>query len=72
MLGGSLNLHTLPDGGTLAVVESFESGEPVEAPKKILELTQKFDLARSLALTDDESLDLIRQYLKEYEGEEDS
>ncbi|MGP3979177.1 DUF5753 domain-containing protein [Streptomyces sp. 8N114] len=72
MLGGSLNLHTLRDGGTLAVVENFESGEPIEAPKKVLELTQKFDLARSLALTDDESLDLIRRYLGEYAVEDDS
>jgi transcriptional regulator with XRE-family HTH domain len=67
MLGGSLTLHTLPDGATIAVVESFDSGEPVESPRRVLELTQKFDMARSLALTDDESVDLIRTYLKEYE-----
>lgn len=72
ILGGSLTLHTLPDGTTIAVVESFDSGEPVESPRRVLELTQKFDTARTLALTDDESLDLIRKYLKEYEVEYDS
>ncbi|WP_431984900.1 DUF5753 domain-containing protein [Streptomyces qinglanensis] len=72
MLGGSLTLHTLPDGATISAVESFDSGEPVESPRRVLELTQRFDMARSLALTDDESLDLIRKYLKEYEVEDDS
>ncbi|GAA2662593.1 hypothetical protein GCM10010400_22120 [Streptomyces aculeolatus] len=72
MMGGSLTLHTLPDGATIAVVESFDSGEPVESPRRVLELTQKFDTARSLALTEDESLDLIRAYAKEYADEDDS
>lgn len=71
MLGGSLTLHTLPDGATIAVVESFDSGEPVESPRRVLELTQRFDTVRSLALTDDESFDLIRTYVKEYEVEDD-
>ncbi|WP_229375988.1 DUF5753 domain-containing protein [Streptomyces spirodelae] len=70
--GGSLTLHTMPDGATIAVVESFDSGEPVESPRRVLELTQRFDMARSLALTDEESLDLFRQYLKEYDVEDAS
>ncbi|MFI5805780.1 DUF5753 domain-containing protein [Streptomyces sp. NPDC051561] len=72
MLGGSLTLHTMPDGSTMAAVETFDSGEPVESPRRVMELTQRFDLARSLALTDDESLGLIHEYLKEYEVEDDS
>ena len=72
LLGGSLTLHTLPDGTTIAAVESFASGEPVESPNKVLELTERFDVARSLALTEDESHALIREYLKEYEVEDDS
>lgn len=67
MLGGTLTLHTMPSGETMAAVESFDSGEPVESPKRVLELTQNFDVARSLALTEDESLHLIRSYLKEYD-----
>ncbi|NJP65416.1 helix-turn-helix domain-containing protein [Streptomyces spiramenti] len=68
MMGGSLTLHTLRDGGTIAVVESFDSGEPVEAPQRVLELSQKFDLARSLAHSADESLALIRAYLEKVES----
>ncbi|MFI6702172.1 Scr1 family TA system antitoxin-like transcriptional regulator [Streptomyces sp. NPDC050509] len=72
MLGGCLTLLTLLDGGTMAFVESFKSGETVELPKRVVELTQGFDIARSLALPEDESLDLIRKYLGEYEDEQDS
>lgn len=72
MLGGSLTLLTLREGGTIGVVESFITGEPVDSPKRILELTQLFDVARSLALPEDASLDLVRRYLKEYEHERDS
>ncbi|WP_232789042.1 helix-turn-helix domain-containing protein [Streptomyces odonnellii] len=72
MLGGSLTLMTLKDGGTVALVESFKSGEGVDSTKRVIELTEMFDLARSLALTSDESTDLIRGYLKGYEDERDS
>lgn len=72
ILGGSLTLHTMPDGATIAGIESFGSGEPVESPSRVLVLTQWFDMVRTLALTDEESLDLIRTYLKEYADEHDS
>ncbi|WP_329218471.1 DUF5753 domain-containing protein [Streptomyces sp. NBC_01485] len=72
LMGGSLTLRTLPDGETVAFIESYGSGELVESPARVLEQTLRFDMARSLALTDDESLDLIRTYLKEYEVEDDS
>ncbi|WP_329127874.1 helix-turn-helix transcriptional regulator [Streptomyces caniferus] len=72
MLGGSLSLHTLPNGVTHAYVESFASGEAVESPERVLELTQRFDVARSKSLPERETLDLIRRYLREYENEEDS
>jgi transcriptional regulator with XRE-family HTH domain len=72
MLGGSLSLLTLRSGATIAYVESFASGEAVESPERILELTQRFDVARSKALPEKETLDLIRGYLKGYEDEVDS
>lgn len=72
MLGGSLTLHTLPGGGTIASVESFASGVPVESPREVVELTQKFDVARCLALSDDDSLVLVRSYLEEYENDDAS
>ncbi|MFF7632558.1 helix-turn-helix domain-containing protein [Kitasatospora sp. NPDC008050] len=72
MLGGSLTLLTMEGGTTIGYVESFASGETVELPRKVVELTQMFDLARSKALPEKESLDLIRTYLKEYENDDES
>lgn len=69
MMGGFLTLLTLHDGERIAFVESFASGEQVEAPHKVLELTQQFDVACSMALPGEKSLDLVGQYLKGYEGE---
>ncbi|MEV6132721.1 helix-turn-helix transcriptional regulator [Streptomyces violaceusniger] len=72
MLGGSLSLLTLQSGATIGYVESFASGEPVDSPSKILELTQLFDVARSKALPEKESLALVHTYLREHENEDDS
>ncbi|MFE2497444.1 DUF5753 domain-containing protein [Streptomyces scopuliridis] len=72
MPGGCLTLMTLKEGGTIAQVESFATGEGVHSTKKVVELTERFDLARSMALTDVQSLDLIRRYLREYENDYDS
>lgn len=67
MLGGSLMLLTAPNGATLAYVESFGSGELVESPKRVVELSQRFDTVRGLALSERESLELIREYLEGYQ-----
>lgn len=72
MLGGSLSLLTFRNGATIGYVESFFSGESVEAPTKVLELTHMFDVARSKALPERGTLDLIRGYLRKYENEDDS
>jgi hypothetical protein len=69
MMGGSLMLLTLKNGATVALVESHASGEAVDSPKRTVELVQRFDVARSKALPESESLDLIRHYLKEYADE---
>ncbi|MGO4430672.1 DUF5753 domain-containing protein, partial [Streptomyces sp. MCAF7] len=55
MLGGSLSLLTLRNGKTIGYVESFASGKPIESQPRILELTQRFDIARSMALPEQES-----------------
>ncbi|WP_244927049.1 helix-turn-helix domain-containing protein [Streptomyces eurocidicus] len=67
MLGGSLTLLTAPNGATLAYVESFGSGELVGSPKRVVELSQRFDAVRGLALPECESLELIRKYLEGYQ-----
>jgi hypothetical protein len=72
LLGGSLSLVTLQNGATIGYVESFASGDQLESPKMVLELTQLLDIARSKALPESESLELIKSYLKEYEHERDS
>jgi transcriptional regulator with XRE-family HTH domain len=72
MLGGSLSLLTRQNGTTIGYVESFASGEPVESQPRIVELTQRFDVARSMALPEQESLDLIHAYLREHEDDDDS
>ncbi|SEB72920.1 Helix-turn-helix domain-containing protein [Streptomyces sp. 2224.1] len=72
LLAGSLTLLTLRNGTTTGYAESFASGQSVESPRRVLQLTQRFDIARSMALPEDGSLDLIRSYLREYEDEEDS
>ncbi|MBB1256751.1 helix-turn-helix transcriptional regulator [Streptomyces sp. OF3] len=37
MMGGSLDLLDLESGGTIALVESFRTGEPVESPRGVVE-----------------------------------
>ncbi|WP_418952420.1 Scr1 family TA system antitoxin-like transcriptional regulator [Streptomyces albireticuli] len=64
--GGSLTFLTAPNGVTLAYVESFGSGELVESPKRVVELLQRYDAVRGLALPECESMELVRKYLEEY------
>lgn len=70
MMGGSLSLLTLKNNSTLGYVESFRSAEPVGVQEKVLELIELFDVARSKALPEKESLDLIHHYLKREYGNE--
>lgn len=65
MLGGSLTLLTMNDGEAVGHLESFGSGELVESPKRIIELTELFDTVRAGALPQEESLSLIRKYAEE-------
>lgn len=66
MMGGSLTLLTLKNGATIALVESFDTGEAVESPQRVTGLVQWFDVVRSKALPEHKSLGLIRRYLREY------
>ncbi|MDT0441271.1 helix-turn-helix domain-containing protein [Streptomyces johnsoniae] len=72
MLGGSLTLLSLKDGGTVANIESFDSGEAVDSPRRLATYVQRLDVVRAMALPENESLDLLRSYRKEYEDEGDS
>jgi transcriptional regulator with XRE-family HTH domain len=72
MLGGSLTMFTLKDGRRIASMESFGSAVRVDSPKGIVKELLRFDRACSMALSEAESLDLIREYLREYDHERDS
>ncbi|MEO3977180.1 helix-turn-helix transcriptional regulator [Streptomyces sp. CAU 1734] len=72
LMGGTLSLLTLGDGTTIGYAESFISGAVVETPQRVLDLVQNFDVVRCQALSEGESLDLLRNYLREYRDDDDS
>jgi hypothetical protein len=69
VMGGSLSLWHLADGRTIALVESFGPGEPVESPARAGAYCEMFDQARVNALSAEDSMELIRRYIKEYEND---
>ncbi|GAA4685710.1 helix-turn-helix domain-containing protein [Streptomyces youssoufiensis] len=67
-LGGSVTLLTMKDGSRkTSLVESFGTGLVIDTPRDLIDLEQRFDKARAQALSQTDSLALIRTYLKEYE-----
>ncbi|MBB1261451.1 DUF5753 domain-containing protein [Streptomyces alkaliterrae] len=69
MMGGSLNLLDLESGGTLALVESFRTGEAIEAPREIVEYEELFEAAKESSLSVDDSANLFTRYLQEYDND---
>ncbi|ONK11111.1 hypothetical protein STBA_18390 [Streptomyces sp. MP131-18] len=67
MLGGSVSLLTLKNGGGIAYIESFATGDTADSPKRFAAFSQRFDVARSMSLPEDESAEILRYYAKEYE-----
>jgi hypothetical protein len=65
--GGSAVLLTMSDGTTIGHVEGIMTGEPVIARNRVIKLTRKCDLARSKALSEEDSQALIQRYLRDYE-----
>lgn len=66
MMGGSLTLITSNHGRKIAYVESFGSGELVDSARRVIDLSHKFDLAGQKALSEEESLGLVKAYVEEY------
>ncbi|MFE6778537.1 Scr1 family TA system antitoxin-like transcriptional regulator [Streptomyces sp. NPDC057702] len=66
LMGGSLTLLTMENGTTTALVESYGSGDVVDVPRQVVDLVQRFDVARAQALTPADSLELIHHYVREY------
>jgi transcriptional regulator with XRE-family HTH domain len=71
MQGGSLNLLDLEAGGTVALVESFRTGQPVESPREVVEYEELFEAVQHEALPVHESGDLIRRYIEDYDDAAD-
>jgi transcriptional regulator with XRE-family HTH domain len=72
LLSAFLTLHMLENGGMIAGIEGYDTGESVESPKRLAEAIHRLDLVSSLALTDEQSIELIRECMKGYENDRDS
>ncbi|MEV0962388.1 Scr1 family TA system antitoxin-like transcriptional regulator [Streptomyces sp. NPDC049910] len=70
MMGGSLDLLDLP-GGTVALVESFRTGQAVESSRAVVEYEELFEAAQRAALPEEASTAIIRRYMERYENEDD-
>ncbi|MBB5939890.1 helix-turn-helix domain-containing protein [Streptomyces zagrosensis] len=68
LMSGSLTLLTKANGVTRSLVESFGTGVAIDVPRQVMDLQDRFDVARSQALPPLESVELIRTYLREYKG----
>ena len=65
LLGGSLTLLWLPDGRSVAYVESIKTAELFEEPEEVAPFKLSYDLVRDLALTPGRSLAFIRQLMED-------
>jgi transcriptional regulator with XRE-family HTH domain len=65
--GGTATLLTMSDGTIIGHVEGILTGEPITAQRRVIKLTRRFDQARSQALSEEDSRDLIQRYLEDYE-----
>jgi transcriptional regulator with XRE-family HTH domain len=64
LMGGSTSVLTLPNGSSIAYLESAMWGEALESPRAVLACVQRFDVCRAMALPPQESLDVIRTYME--------
>jgi hypothetical protein len=71
MQGGSLNLLDLEAGGTVALVESFRTGQGIESPREVVEYEELFEAVQLAALSAERSSEVIDRYMKGYEDAED-
>ncbi|WP_165953653.1 helix-turn-helix transcriptional regulator [Streptomyces sp. 8K308] len=67
LVGGSAMLATFSDGSTIGHVEGVMTGGPMLSSARLLKLARQFGVVRSMALSEERSIGVIRRYLKEYE-----
>lgn len=63
MMGGFLTLLDLPSGGPVVQVESYGAGQVVDSPYDRALQGQRWDMALTLALAPDRSVELIHEYI---------
>jgi plasmid maintenance system antidote protein VapI len=68
VMGGSLFLLDLR-GGTLAMVENFRTAQGIESARDVVEYQELYDAVDGAALTVEDSAEMVRQYMKEYEND---
>ncbi|MFJ4687113.1 Scr1 family TA system antitoxin-like transcriptional regulator [Streptomyces sp. NPDC088789] len=65
VMGGSLNLLTMPDGSEIAYTEGAHYGQLVEEPAEIRGFELAYDRLRAIALPPLMSLDMIRSVMED-------
>jgi transcriptional regulator with XRE-family HTH domain len=65
LLGGALYILWRPDGTSAAYLESAKSGEVIEEPDEVEQHKLSYDRLRDLALSPEDSLEFIRNLMKE-------
>ncbi|WP_104530943.1 helix-turn-helix domain-containing protein [Streptomyces specialis] len=65
LLGGSLTILWMPNGTSIAYIESSRNGDLYENPVDVEKLKLSFDLLRDMALSPDESLLFLHSLLTE-------
>jgi transcriptional regulator with XRE-family HTH domain len=65
LLGGSLTILWLPDGTSAAYSEGCKSGEMIEEPEAVEQLRLSYDELSALALSPVDSLEFIRDLMKD-------
>ncbi|PBC81980.1 Helix-turn-helix domain-containing protein [Streptomyces sp. 2224.1] len=66
LMGGALNLLTLPDGSTMAYEEGIEAAHLHEGPEAVKKWRRRYEVLRANALSLAESADLIRKAMEDY------
>ncbi|MEV6568145.1 helix-turn-helix domain-containing protein [Streptomyces kronopolitis] len=66
LMGGALNLLTLPDGSTMAYEEGIETAHLHEGPEAVKKWRRRYEVLRANALSLAESAELIRKAMEDY------
>lgn len=66
LMGGALNLLTLPDGSTVAYDEGIETAHLYEDPESVKKWRRQYEVLRADSLSRAKSAELIREVMEDY------